>query len=339
MILTCSQDRNAYVWTPPQKPGEEWSPQIVLLRFERAATCCAWSPSGSKFIVGGSEKSVMICYYDTKNEFWVAKKINRHHSAILSLAWHPSGLLMGTSGCDCTAVLGAAVQTKAGDSKDSTLEVFGDIRDCASGSTFHKETVNGAWVSSVSFSPSGLIMGLCSRDATVRFIKFIQVDEEQTQAKNEELKQKKEKKEEGEGKSDRSHPKVMQTQTCNVLLRSLPLTCGLFIDDETFVGAGFEPQPALFKLKDPEKFEWAFDHNLTMVETTQQSTTMSNAQSAMLKFQQRNKIGTTTEDTSASSVKGHINSITAMKIAKIAGGKPTHISTSGLDGKLLFWTL
>ena len=37
MIVTCSQDRNAYVWVPD---GEgHWRHTLVLLRINRAATC------------------------------------------------------------------------------------------------------------------------------------------------------------------------------------------------------------------------------------------------------------------------------------------------------------
>src|SRR3954469_18905504 len=39
-IVTCSQDRNAYVWT---FDSNMWKPSLVLLRINRSATCVAWS--------------------------------------------------------------------------------------------------------------------------------------------------------------------------------------------------------------------------------------------------------------------------------------------------------
>ena len=42
-IVTCGQDRNAYVW---KHDGKEWKPTLVLLRINRAATCVKWSPDG-----------------------------------------------------------------------------------------------------------------------------------------------------------------------------------------------------------------------------------------------------------------------------------------------------
>lgn len=345
MILTCSQDRNAYVWSPPSPANNnEWSPQIVLLRFDRAATCCAWSPNGKKFIVGGAEKNVMICYYDEKNDFWVAKKINRHTSAILSLAWHPSGVMMGSSGCDSKAILGAALQTKAGDSKTS-IDVFGEVKDCASGSVFHKEVVTGSWISCVAFSPNGLIMALCSRNSTVRFIRFESVDEEKTAEEKKKKEEIRAKKEEGkeEGKADRSNPKVMNVKRCTVLLRTLPFSCGLFIDDSTFIGAGYDSKPCKIVLKSAGDFEWAVDKDLTLEEVVQEKKAgaSSLAATAMRRFQAQTMTGKTDAssgtDSADEKVEGHANSVTSLKIAKIEGGKVTHVSTTGLDGRFLFW--
>ena len=74
MIVTCSHDRNAYVWKLSDKgcdslfvlpnimhehahmilqyitPGE-WEPTLVVLRIARAATDVKWSPNGDKFAV------------------------------------------------------------------------------------------------------------------------------------------------------------------------------------------------------------------------------------------------------------------------------------------------
>jgi len=42
-IVTCSQDRNAYVWT---FQDNQWKPTLVILRINRAATNVKWSPDG-----------------------------------------------------------------------------------------------------------------------------------------------------------------------------------------------------------------------------------------------------------------------------------------------------
>lgn len=58
-IVTCSQDRNAYVWTltPDQNTGREiWKPTLVLLRLNRAATFVRWSPNEDKFAVASGAR-------------------------------------------------------------------------------------------------------------------------------------------------------------------------------------------------------------------------------------------------------------------------------------------
>jgi WD40 repeat protein len=60
-IVTCSQDRNAYVWTPTENG---WKPALVLLRINRAATCVKWSPKEDKFAVGSGARSAPPCSDD-----------------------------------------------------------------------------------------------------------------------------------------------------------------------------------------------------------------------------------------------------------------------------------
>jgi len=54
-IVTCSQDRNAYVW---QEEADGWKPTLVLLRINRAATHVRWSPKENKFAVGSGARCV-----------------------------------------------------------------------------------------------------------------------------------------------------------------------------------------------------------------------------------------------------------------------------------------
>ncbi len=58
-IITCSQDRNAYVWSEVQDPQTgrlTWKPTLVLLRINRAATFVRWSPKEDKFAVASGDR-------------------------------------------------------------------------------------------------------------------------------------------------------------------------------------------------------------------------------------------------------------------------------------------
>ena len=99
-IISCSHDRNAYVWSFDAKENE-WKPNLVLLRFNRAATCCKWSPNENKFAVGSGDQVVGVCYYEQDNNWWVSKTIKKHESTVLGIAWHPqNNSILATASSD-----------------------------------------------------------------------------------------------------------------------------------------------------------------------------------------------------------------------------------------------
>lgn len=73
-IVTCSHDRNAFVWTwqsvasPSGGQAEmKWSPSLTLLRIDRAALDVKWSPDGKKFAVASGAKCVPVCHYEAEH--------------------------------------------------------------------------------------------------------------------------------------------------------------------------------------------------------------------------------------------------------------------------------
>ena len=92
-IVTCSSDRNAYVWTLEE--DGTWKHCMVLLRINRAATCAKWSPEENKFAVGSGARLIAVCYHDTNDNWWVSKHIKRPiRSKIVCLDWHPNNCLL-----------------------------------------------------------------------------------------------------------------------------------------------------------------------------------------------------------------------------------------------------
>ena len=58
-IVSCSQDRNAFVWTYDDQ-NATWKPELVILRINRAALDCKWSSDGQKFAVASGAKCVPV---------------------------------------------------------------------------------------------------------------------------------------------------------------------------------------------------------------------------------------------------------------------------------------
>ena len=69
-IVTCSHDRNAFVWTYDDETNT-WKPSLVILRINRAALTVKWSPDGKKFAVGSGAKCVPVCHYEEANDWWI----------------------------------------------------------------------------------------------------------------------------------------------------------------------------------------------------------------------------------------------------------------------------
>lgn len=99
-LVTCSQDRNAYVWTFDASINE-WKPTLVLLRINRAATHVKWSPLENKFAVASGARLISICYFEEENDWWVSKHIKKPiRSTVLSVDWHPENILLVAGCCD-----------------------------------------------------------------------------------------------------------------------------------------------------------------------------------------------------------------------------------------------
>ncbi|KAJ1910816.1 ARP2/3 actin-organizing complex subunit Sop2, partial [Tieghemiomyces parasiticus] len=100
-IVTCSQDKNAYVWN---YDGQAWKPTLVHLRINRAATFAKWSPNEDKFAVASGARCISVCYFGEDNDWWVSKHIKKPlTSTVLCLDWHPNNVLLAAGSADMKA--------------------------------------------------------------------------------------------------------------------------------------------------------------------------------------------------------------------------------------------
>lgn len=163
-ILSCSQDRNAYVWNFEARENE-WKPTLVLLRINRAATCCKWSPDENKFAVGSGAKLVSICYYEDENKWWVAKMIKKPiKSTVLSVAWHPhdnSIIAVASSDFKCRIF---SAWIKNVDPKAAKKVDFGELIHP------NAEFTAKGWIHDVAFSPSGNRLAFVSHDSSITIV-------------------------------------------------------------------------------------------------------------------------------------------------------------------------
>jgi len=163
-IVTCSQDKNAFVWT---FDGKVWKPELVLVRFQRAATCVKWSPFENKFAVGSGSKLVAICYYEKENDWWVSKHVKKLiKSTVTSLDWHPNNVLLAVGSCDFkTRIFSAYIKEVDGDKATPTPWAAkpGPLGQVVT----EFSCGGGGWVHCVKFSPSGNRMAWVGHDSSL----------------------------------------------------------------------------------------------------------------------------------------------------------------------------
>merc|ERR1712117_161358 len=164
-IVTCSSDRNAYVWV--QGPDGQWKYTLVLLRINRAATCVRWSPEENKFAVGSGAKCISVCYYEKDNDWWVAKHIKKPlKSTITCLDWHPNNILITAGSTDFK------VRVYSGFIKDiepkPSATAWGNRMPMGNLMTEFSNSPNGGgWVHAVSFSADGSKLAWVGHDSSI----------------------------------------------------------------------------------------------------------------------------------------------------------------------------
>ncbi|KAI9893639.1 MAG: hypothetical protein M1814_006435 [Vezdaea aestivalis] len=164
-IVTCSQDRNALVWTPSPSG---WKPTLVLLRINRAATFVRWSPNEAKFAVASGARVVAICYFEEENDWWVSKHLKKPlRSTITTIAWHPNNVLIAAGSTDAHARVFSSFlkgnEARPEPSAWGTKLPFGTV--CG-------EFLNNSagWVHAVAFSPSGEALAFAAHDSSVTVV-------------------------------------------------------------------------------------------------------------------------------------------------------------------------
>lgn len=253
-IVTCSQDRNAFVWKA-QSDGS-WKSTLVLLRVNRAATSVRWSPNGEKFAAGTGARAIAVCYYDESNDWWISKHIKKPLKVtVLSVAWHPNNVLLASGSTDGHARVFSGY-IKGIDSKPEPSvwgerlpfqTLCGDFTDDAQ-----------AWVHDVAFSPSGDALAWVTHDSNV-MIAYPSGPEQPPQA-------------------------VVQISTS-----LLPFNSLVWIRENRIVAAGFDCHPVVFS---GSADGWSLDHSIDDPLSSNSRNGATTEQTAMHKFRNLDLKGT-----------------------------------------------
>jgi len=164
-IVTCSADRNAYVWV--QGPDGKWKYTLVLLRINRAATCVRWSPQENKFAVGSGARIISICYLDEEKDWWVAKHIRKPiRSTITTVDWHPNNILLA-AGCTDFKIRVFSTYIKEIEAKPSATEWGAKMPFANLMAEFSNSPTGGGWIHAVAFNEEGTRLAWVGHDSSI----------------------------------------------------------------------------------------------------------------------------------------------------------------------------
>lgn len=298
-IVTSSQDRNAYVWEPSQTG--EWKPTLVLLRINRAATCVRWSPSESKFAVGSGARIIAVCYFEAENDWWVSKHLKKPlRSTVTSVAWHPNSVLLAAGSTDGHArVFSAFVK---GTDERPEASPWGERLPF---NTVCGEFLNATagWVHSVAFSPSGDALAFTAHDSSITVVYP-------------------------------SGPEQPPQAVISISTQLLPFTDLLWTSEAEIVCAGYDCGVYRFA---GDVGGWRLEGSLE--KNSGAGRGEQREESALNMFRSMDLKGRSgvVDDTKLSTV--HQNTINKIRTYQSSGGRITKISTGGVDGRVVVWSL
>ncbi|CCG83951.1 protein of unknown function [Taphrina deformans PYCC 5710] len=292
-IVTCSQDRNANVWTYDTSK-RVWKPTLVLLRINRGATMVRWSPKEDKFAVATSARLVAICYFEPENDWWISKHLKKPiKSTVLSLDWHPNNVLLATGSTDMRVRVFSAF-IKDVDSKPEPT-VWGSRLPF---NTLCMEAAAAGWVHDVKFSPDADYVAYVTHGSTIEI----------------------------------ARPGENGATVSRVAYSGLPMTSILFINESTFVAAGHNCSPVVFS---ESAGSWSEERGLDTKGGKKQEE--GNAFKSLRNSFRDMDVKGGSGDTGLPTV--HQNTITQVSTYHGNRGSVSQISTSGVDGKVVVWSV
>ena len=299
-IVTCSEDRNAYVWNL-QDDGT-WKQSLVLLRINRAATCVKWSPEENKFAVGSGARIVSVCYFEDQMDWWVAKHIKKPiRSTITTIDWHPNNCLLatGSSGFKVRVYSG---YVKEVEEKPSVTPWGSKMPFQNMMAEFSNSPHGGGWIHSVSFSSDGNRLAWVAHDSSISV-------------------------------ADATNGDAPNFKVYRLATNELPFLSCIWLSLNTLVTAGHGCKPLAYNVDDSGIISFMSEIDIMKSESGGKNA----GAKAISIFHSLDKHGKNYKVTKLNTI--HQKQISCIQILTGDKSKAEQISTSGGDGKVVVWNI
>ena len=80
-ILSCSYDKTSFV-SSYDKNKKNYISENVIISTKLGFLTCSWNDRGDKFVLGGSNRQLIIGYFNKENNWWIGKNIKCHKSSV-----------------------------------------------------------------------------------------------------------------------------------------------------------------------------------------------------------------------------------------------------------------
>lgn len=308
-IVTCSADRNAYVWS--LGADGTWKSTLVLLRINRAATCVRWARNEKKFAAGSGAKLISLCHYLESDGWWASKHIKKPiKSTVTCVDWHPDNCLLAAGSTDYRVrVFSGYIEEVDGASQPvnnwtSSASVNGKSTSTSKDGLI-SEFIAKSWIHGLAFSPSGNCLAWTSHDSCISV-------------------------------ADVSIPSSScKSAVVTLKTRFLPCLSIVWSSEVNLIAAGHDCFPVLYKYEEGSKGSIGKLINGGKIDQSGKEKE-ADGFSAMKKFRDMDRRGIENH-TGPGEGGGALESIHQNTIVEVRNYNKDRVSTVGLDGKVVIW--
>lgn len=171
-ILTVSHDKTAYIWT---FTAGKWESSALYSNVKLGYVCCKWNDRGDKFCTGTSGKNLLIGYFNTENNWWMAMPISKaHKSTVTTCMIDPTSLLVLSGSTDFRVFMHSCYIEKVDEPHltEQTRQMISPF-----GTLIYEFKAN-TWVNEVKWNSTGTLGYAACQNSTITVINWMEQSHE-----------------------------------------------------------------------------------------------------------------------------------------------------------------
>ena len=250
--------------------------------------------------MGSGARVIAVCYFEEENDWWVSKHLKKPiRSTITTLAWHPNSVILASGSTDSHARVFSGFIKGIDDRPEAS--VWGERLPF---NTVCGEYLNDAagWIHAVSFSPSGDALAFAGHDSSITVVYP-------------------------------SGPDTPPRAMLSISTQILPFTSLIWNGEAEIIAAGYDCEA--FRFRGGES-GWEIVGSMEAAGKRPGIGAMRE-ESARDLFRQMDLKGKTKDDTVLNTT--HQNTINTIRVFEGDVGGVRKFSTSGVDGRVVVWTV